>query len=89
MAYLPGSADFHAVRHDHEIASVAQASLRAIRYAGLRSLGCECREGVLVLSGIVSRYFLKQLAQEAVRHLQDVVLIDNQIEVVDMARSRA
>lgn len=37
--------------------------------------------GVVVLSGTVDSYFQKQMAQEAVRHLDGVQQIDNQLEV--------
>ena len=45
-------------------------------------LTCEFREGLLLLRGRVSSYYHKQVAQEAVRRLEDVDRVVNQIEVV-------
>jgi osmotically-inducible protein OsmY len=41
----------------------------------------ETREGRVVLRGVVSSYYQKQLAQEAVRRLQGVDSIENRLEV--------
>lgn len=46
------------------------------------SLTCEFREGLLLLRGRVSSYYHKQVAQEAVRRLEAVERVVNQIEVV-------
>ncbi|MCA9068871.1 MAG: BON domain-containing protein [Planctomycetaceae bacterium] len=47
-----------------------------------QNLTCEFREGLLLLRGRVSSYYHKQVAQEAVRRLDAVDQIINQIEVV-------
>lgn len=44
-------------------------------------LYCEAAEGRVVLRGNVGTYFQKQMAQEALRGLDGVGEIDNQLEV--------
>jgi osmotically-inducible protein OsmY len=44
-------------------------------------LGYEADEGTVVLKGTVHSYFQKQMAQEAIRRVDGVELIDNQLEV--------
>ena len=58
--------------------------LRTNSYSALRTVSCECVNGVVVLRGCLPTYYLKQVAQEAVTQLEleGVVWIDNQIEVV-------
>lgn len=46
-----------------------------------RKLGYEAESGVVVLTGKVNSYFQKQMAQEAIRRLEGVEQIDNQLEV--------
>jgi len=41
-------------------------------YQELRQIHCETRDGMLVLDGRVSSYFLKQVAQEIVRKMEGV-----------------
>ncbi len=42
---------------------------------------CDCCEGAIRLSGRVPSYYLKQLAQEVVRKVPRVTLVENQIVV--------
>ena len=46
-----------------------------------RKLGFETDAGVVVLTGTVSTYFQKQMAQETVRRVDGVQMIDNRLEV--------
>lgn len=46
-----------------------------------RRVHFETQQGRVVLRGTVSSYYQKQLAQEAVRRLQGVDSIENQLEV--------
>ncbi len=46
-----------------------------------RKLNCQASEGVVVLTGRVNTYFQKQMAQEAIRRVDGVQHIDNQLEV--------
>ncbi|MHB0955245.1 MAG: BON domain-containing protein [Pirellulaceae bacterium] len=46
-----------------------------------RKLGFEADAGLVILKGTVKSYFQKQMAQEAIRRVDGVELIDNQLEV--------
>ena len=59
----------------------AQARLMRTPYLELHQVLCEFHEGVFTLRGRVSRYYLKQVAQNAVRRLDGVAEIDNQLKV--------
>ncbi|MGE3776264.1 MAG: hypothetical protein AB7F89_03700, partial [Pirellulaceae bacterium] len=59
----------------------ATLALKATGYPDLAKLGCEVKRGVLVLSGFVSSYYLKQLAQEAVLRLKPEHGLRNHIVV--------
>jgi osmotically-inducible protein OsmY len=50
-------------------------------YVGGRSLRFETDSGRVVLRGVVSTYFQKQMAQEAIRHVDGVHEIANELEV--------
>ena len=68
-----------------EIAKTAGKRLQASLHTPLRSIRCEVHEGVLVLRGQVTSYYLKQLAQETVRTLEGVEVIVNVVEVIRRA----
>ena len=66
--------------------AVAERALRSGPYPALKNLGCDFRDGVLVLRGCLPTYYLKQIAQEVVAHqVQGVGRLDNQIQVVPPA----
>ena len=46
-----------------------------------RNLRFETEQGRVVLRGTVSSYYQKQMAQEALRHVEGVDSIENQLEV--------
>lgn len=46
-----------------------------------RNLRFEAQEGRVVLKGVVNTYFQKQMAQEALRKLDGVTEIANELEV--------
>src|SRR5690242_14477982 len=48
------------------IRTAIEPRLRSTGYHPLRNIRCEVVDGVIVLSGIVPSYFLKQLAQSVV-----------------------
>ena len=50
-------------------------------YIGRRNLRFEAAEGRVTLRGVVSSYFQKQMAQEAVRAVDGVDEIANELEV--------
>lgn len=63
-------------------AESAQAKLAASPYLPLRTLTCDSHEGVLAIRGQVASYYLKQLAQTAVREVPGVEEINNQVRVI-------
>jgi osmotically-inducible protein OsmY len=52
----------------------------------VRTISCDYDDGVLILRGRVSAYYLKQVAQAAVAELDGVLKIANHIEVVRPAK---
>ena len=46
-----------------------------------RTLRFETEEGRVTLQGVVKTFYQKQMAQEAVRHVDGVEQIDNRLEV--------
>lgn len=46
-----------------------------------RQLRFEAHEGRITLKGVVNSYFQKQMAQEALRKIDGVVEIENELEV--------
>jgi osmotically-inducible protein OsmY len=64
---------------------LAEGCLRRNPYPALKNVACDCRGGVLVLRGYLPSYYLKQVAQEVVAHLEGVKGIENQIQVVTPA----
>ncbi len=70
------------VTGDDKISRLAEERLRNSVYSALRTISCEYHEGVLILRGRLYTYFLKQLAQEAVREMDGVLEIANQVQVV-------
>ena len=59
----------------------AQAALANSPFYELRDLQVERREGTLCLSGIVSSFYHKQLAQEVVRSVCRDTMVINSIRV--------
>jgi osmotically-inducible protein OsmY len=55
-------------------------------YLALKNISCEYREGVLTLRGCLPSYYLKQVAQTAVAHIDGVGTIINLIDVVPNVR---
>jgi len=64
-----------------EIAEVARERLRDSRYGAFGWISCECDDGVLLLRGHLSSFYLKQHAQEAVAGVEGVTQVVNEIEV--------
>ena len=50
-------------------------------YHSMRGLRCEFKDGTLTIAGQVPNFYLKQLAQFVVQHLDGVKRIRNLIEV--------
>jgi hypothetical protein len=66
---------------DRQICVAAKAALGASKYVPLRRLHCRVFGGVLEISGAVSSFYLKQLAQEAVLQLNPSGAVRNLVEV--------
>jgi hypothetical protein len=66
---------------DHSLEGIVTRALRSSGYGPLRDLDCRIREGEVVLSGVVSSFFLKQMAQAIVLRLERVERVRNLIEV--------
>ena len=60
----------------------AEERLRSRLHTAVNCMSCQFRDGILYLRGRSSSYYQKQLAQEAVRCMDGVTQIVNQIRVV-------
>lgn len=63
--------------HAAEVAS----RLAASGYPALRAIHCRSHDGVMILSGTVSSYYLKQIAQTVAAQADTVSQVDNQLKV--------
>ena len=66
---------------DAQIVARARANLDGSPHRELRAVRCDVAGGALLLRGRVRSYYMKQLAQESIRHLAGMHRIINQIEV--------
>jgi osmotically-inducible protein OsmY len=66
---------------DRAIADRAHACLQQSPYHAVRLVTCDYHRGVLFLRGRVPDFYRKQLAQEAVLHVEGVCRVVNEIEV--------
>ncbi len=57
------------------------AAIRSAPHLKRHDLRCVIDDGRVVLKGVVRSYFQKQMAQEAVRRVDGVQCIDNELEV--------
>lgn len=78
--HLPAPAEFLPQKREH-ISENAEICLRQSTYYELRGIQCTSRDGTLILSGGVSSFYLKQIAQTLVSKLAGVLHVDNQIVV--------
>ena len=65
------------------VASQAAHALRKSSHPALRRLSVEGTQGSLVISGRVSSYYLKQLAQETIMSVREGVPLVNKVDVVN------
>ena len=63
-------------------ANLAERALRNSPYLALRNVACDCRDGLLTLRGCLPTYYLKQVAQAVVAHVEGVRQVVNEIEVL-------
>jgi osmotically-inducible protein OsmY len=66
---------------DQRIRQAAKEALSASGYRSLAAIDCQVDGGVVRLSGVVSSYYLKQVAQEVVLQLELVHSIHNSVQV--------
>lgn len=64
-----------------DVQTRAQARLRACPYREVQRTTCLFHKGVLLLQGTVSSYYLKQIAQTVLMHVEGVRHIVNTIRV--------
>jgi osmotically-inducible protein OsmY len=57
------------------------AAIERNPYLARRNLRFETSDGRVTLRGVVNTYFQKQMAQEAIRHVDGVAEIANELEV--------
>ncbi len=65
-----------------DVALKANELFRTCPYSSIRNVQCRFHEGVLILSGEVPSFHMKQTAQELIRHVLHVEQIDNRLNVV-------
>lgn len=59
----------------------AATKLAATGYAPLENVECEVQEDMLILSGTVPSYYLKQVAQTVAGNMEGITRIENRLEV--------
>jgi osmotically-inducible protein OsmY len=67
--------------HPRKVENAAQLKLMNAGYRPLKSIHCRFDDGILTLRGDVPTYFHKQVAQEAIRTVESVRTIQNEIDV--------
>jgi hypothetical protein len=65
------------------VATLAAHALRKSSHPALRMLRVEGDEGNLIISGKVTSYYLKQLAQETIMSVREGMKLVNRVDVVD------
>ena len=68
---------------DRRMQAAAVEALSLSSYAALRRLNCRVLGGVVEISGSVSSFYLKQLAQAAILRVQPCGAVRNLVEVRD------
>jgi osmotically-inducible protein OsmY len=68
---------------DDRVAAAAHGCLQRCSYRAIQTVTCQYHQGTITLRGVLSSYFFKQVAQEAVAGIQGVDRVVNEIEVAD------
>ena len=63
------------------VCDVTKTARDRLRRDFFTDVSCDCRDGTLYLRGHTHSFYRKQLAQEAVRRLDGVVTVVNEIEI--------
>jgi hypothetical protein len=80
-AAMPLSLDTPAHIGPPSVERAARKRIVKTGYRSLRSVRCKYRDGTITLHGSVPSYYHKQIAQEAIRDVDNVEAIVNQIKV--------
>jgi osmotically-inducible protein OsmY len=72
---------FTPTRYDRQLREAALAAISNSKYAALKQLDCKVTDGVVEITGTVSSFYLKQLAQAAVMQLDGVESVKNLVTV--------
>jgi osmotically-inducible protein OsmY len=67
----------------NSIEEQAESRFRGSGHSELRQIRCTIHHGILTLSGSVSSYEVRQVAQEMIKELKGIDIIDNQIVIDD------
>ena len=70
------------LKRKEAIRAMVESQMRHSGYYELHHISCSFHEGVLILRGCVSSYYLKQLAQSLVCQVPGVEEVNNRLEVV-------
>lgn len=78
----------HTGGKDREIEQRAHAIVGAHHHFHGRAahFAFECREGVLIVRGSVSTFYLKQVLQRVLKDVDGIRTIDNQVTVISVER---
>ena len=68
--------------HSNPVLDRIKQRLHQSNYREMRRIRCEFREGTAILQGRVGSFYAKQTAQELIRHIEGVVEIRNNLEVL-------
>jgi osmotically-inducible protein OsmY len=68
--------------YDLPLDDKVHSALQRNPYLSGRSLRFEAESGRVTLRGVVRSYFQKQMAQEALRHVEGIDEIHNELEVL-------
>lgn len=66
---------------DRQLQAAARDALSTSKYVALRQLNCRVAEGDVEISGTVSSFYLKQVAQAAMQRLNPAGHVRNLVEV--------
>ena len=62
-------------------AEIAKRIYQASHYPMMKRLHCEFADGALIISGHLPSFYLKQVAQTLIRHVDGVTQIVNEVHV--------
>jgi osmotically-inducible protein OsmY len=65
---------------------IAERAKNCLRASVVNGVSCEFESGVLVLRGLSESFYKKQVAQEAVKRIDGVTRVVNQIQVVSKSK---